>query len=76
MTDLIERAKAALEGYTDDDIKDSEHLSFARLAIAAGELADEVTDWKECNEPELIDAIIDNLETKLARFRAIVEGKE
>src|SRR6056297_2604608 len=42
MTDLIERAKAALEGYTDNDIKDSEHLSFARLAVAAAELAEEL----------------------------------
>src|SRR6056297_587313 len=38
MTDLIERAKAALEGYTDDDINDSEYLSFARLAVEAWEL--------------------------------------
>jgi len=71
MTDLIERAMAALEGYTDDDIKDSEHLSFASLAVAAGELADRL-DAKL----RLCCGGTDADRAALARFRAIVEGKE
>jgi len=84
MTDLIERAKATLEGYTDDDIKDSEHLSFARLAVAAAELEtvaqkarDEIAEAFESIQKggSAYSGAVPNIDSALARFRAIAEGR-
>jgi len=80
MTDnLIDRAKEAVDGYTDEDIAENEYLSFARALIAADELADRLelardADWEAATDSEVEDAFMAAYEA-LARFRAMRKGE-
>ena len=89
MTDLIKRAKAALEehkkwfdvcgnflgGKGDSTPLELMAPDLARLAVAAGELAEQVQRVKDFRYDPNIGIEMNRLEDALARFRAIAEDK-
>jgi hypothetical protein len=80
-TSVIRPDGTLLRGYShhkhaSDAAVDALSPDLARLAVAAGELADQVQRVKDFRYDPRIGIELNLLEESLARFRAIAEGKE